>query len=110
MANKKHQTVKSIIDDLATRKKSISCCGKGGLLEILSGLGFSYKGGASENHKVFTHKYLTEASSGRFTTFSIDCGHMPKRPMKLPYVQNVIRILGSYENELNEFLNRQRES
>jgi hypothetical protein len=107
MANKKHQTVKSIIDDLATRKKSISCCGKNGLLEILSNLGFSYKGGASDAHKIFTHKYLNEKSKGAFKTFSIDCGHMPKKPMKLPYVVDVLKILNIYESELDDFLNEQ---
>ncbi|WP_233010499.1 hypothetical protein [Rheinheimera faecalis] len=94
-----------LIDDLARKKNTISCCGSHGLLSLLERLGFNHKSGKSDGHRVFTHPVLRNKSNGKFTTFGIDCGHAPKRPMKPAYVSTVIKILRDYQDELTEIVN-----
>ncbi|HHR6140838.1 TPA: hypothetical protein ACS72N_001115 [Providencia alcalifaciens] len=90
--------IQDVIDDLTKRKKSISCNGSRGLLVILTTLGFEFKDGKTAGHKVFTHYNLSQISE--FKTHSIDCGHKPGREMKFQYVQNTIRLLNQYKDEL----------
>lgn len=90
--------IQDVIDELIQRKKSISCNGSSGLLLILSNLGFKFKDGKTTGHKIFTHYELSKISE--FKTHSIDCGHKPGREMKFQYVQNTIRLLVQYKEEL----------
>jgi hypothetical protein len=96
--------VQSIIEDLTARKRSISCNGKTGLLLFMKELGFTWKDGKTDGHKVFVHPELNELSKGQFTTHSIDCGHAPKKPMKFPYVLKTINLFKKYEVELSSYL------
>ncbi|MDH2998436.1 hypothetical protein A1D22_10535 [Pasteurellaceae bacterium LFhippo2] len=75
------KNIAEIIEDLQSRKRAVSCNGKKGLLAILKELGFQATQGQA-NHFIFTHIQLSTISE--FTTFSIDCGHYPKKPMKFP--------------------------
>jgi hypothetical protein len=93
-----------IIEDLSARKRSISCNGKTGLLLYMEELGFDWKEGKTDGHKVFVHDFLTRETNGQFTTHSIDCGHYPKKAMKFQYVVATIRVLKKYESELSEYL------
>ncbi|MDF9390842.1 hypothetical protein EXZ60_19085 [Vibrio sp. 1151_11] len=93
-----------IIDDLQNRKRSISCNGKDGLLLYMEEIGFTWKEGKTEGHKVFVHEVLTKKTSEAFTTHSIDCGHYPKRAMKFQYVVSTIRVLRKYNSELTEIM------
>lgn len=93
--------VTEIIEDLERRKSSVACCGDVGLLSLLSKLGFQYRSSKNSiGHTIFTHPELTRLSEGEFATFSIDCGHRPKKEMKKPYVVKAINILKKYEQEL----------
>jgi len=96
--------IQKIIEDLSARKRSITCDGKAGLLLYLEQLGFKWKAGKTEGHKVFVHPKLSALTNGRFTTHGINCGHAPKRPMKLSYVVKVISLLRKYESELTQVL------
>lgn len=91
--------IQEIIKDLTARKRSVSCHGKTGLLIYMEKLGFKWKKGNANGHKVFVHQALNKQTKGQFTTHSIDCGHAPKRPMKFPYVVNTINLLKKYEME-----------
>lgn len=92
------------IEYLKHRKANISCDGKSGILLMLEDMGFSVKQGKSYNHKIFTHKSLTLLTNSRFTSFSIDCGHKPNRPMKKNYIDDVIKTLRIYKDELQELI------
>lgn len=94
-------SVRTIIDDLKRRKNAVACAGKGGLQLYLKGLGFDDTEGDTPGHRVFTHKKLSEEAG--FISFSVDCGHRPRREMKLPYVVKVIRSLEKYEEFLKRF-------
>lgn len=107
MNEKKKPSVKEIIQDLKSRKKAVNCCGSDGILEYMEILGFSCKGGKSDNHKIFTHKALNIETEGDFKSFSIDCGHKPNKPMKLPYVVDLIKLISTYESELTELMSKQ---
>ena len=98
--------VQDIIDDLTARKRSVSCNGKAGLLIYMEELGFVWKGGKTDGHKVFVHSALSRITNGRFTTHSIDCGHAPKRPMKFPYVVKTLSLLKKYKTELNSYIEK----
>jgi hypothetical protein len=96
--------IQEIIKDLTARKRSVSCNGKAGLLFYMQELGFKWKKGTTDGHKVFVHSELNRESKGQFTTHSIDCGHAPKHPMKFPYVVKTINLLKKYEVELTLLL------
>lgn len=87
-----------IIEDLERRKKSIGCGTRTGLLFYLEELGFSFKAGKSDNHKVVTHSELSKLRE--FTTFGIDCGHGNAKSVKPCYGFNVLKILKKYKEEL----------
>jgi len=70
----------------------------------MSELGFIWKEGKTEGHKVFINPELTALSKGAFTSHSIDCGHNSNKPMKMPYIVKTIRVLKLYETELNDYL------
>lgn len=91
--------VEDIINELKNRKASIACNGKKGLLIYLKDLGFTVVSGSTPGHKVFTHERLSELSG--FISFSIDCGHKPKREMKKTYVVKTISILSKYKDFLS---------
>lgn len=93
--------VQEIIDSLSQRKASVVCNGKVGLLAFLEELGFSWTDGKSEGHKIFVHTGLSRDTG--FTTFSIDCGHAPRRPMKLGYVVTTLRVLRKYKDQLDDY-------
>lgn len=93
-----------IIDDLRKRKRSISCNGKDGLLLYMQEIGFTWKDGKTEGHKVFIHNDLTRKTMGTFTTHSIDCGHQPKKAMKFQYIVSTINVLTKYNSELTEIM------
>lgn len=93
-----------IISDLQQRKRSISCNGKSGLLLHMEEMGFTWKDGKTEGHKVFIHEELTKKTDSVFTTHSIDCGHYPSRSMKFQYVINTVRMLRKYQSELTEIM------
>ena len=92
--------IQEIIEDLTARKRLISCNGKTGLLLYMEELGFVWKKGKTDGHKVFVHPTLSKLTNGQFTTHSIDCGHAPKRSMKFPYVLKTINLFKKYEIEL----------
>jgi len=91
--------VHEIIEDLSRRKKSVACLGKQGLRNYLSDLGFTDTEGKTPGHRVFTHEMLSRQAD--FISFSIDCGHKPKREMKFQYVVKTIKILQKYDQHLN---------
>jgi len=95
--------VQTIIEDLTARKRSVSCNGKAGLLLIMKDLGFIWKEGKTDGHKVFVHPKLSLLSNSQFTSHSIDCGHAPKKPMKFPYVLKTINLFKKYEAELTSY-------
>ncbi len=97
-------TVQDLITRLKKTKYSVACSGKDGLLAALVDLGFKYKSGNGEWHKIFTHRDLSLKTASAFTAFSIDCGHKPKKEMKINYVLDVIRVLETYQVELQEIL------
>ncbi len=92
--------LQEIVNELAAKKRSVSCNGKDGLLSYMEELGFQWSKGKTDGHKVFVHPKLSEVSDGRFITHSINCGHAPRQPMKIPYVVSTIRMLNKYEAEL----------
>ena len=98
--------LEEIIEDLTRRKRAISCDGKNGLLLYMEEIGFTWKAGKTDGHKVFVHEQLTQATEGLFMTHSIDCGHAPRRPMKFQYVVKTISLLKKYSSELNELLRK----
>ena len=89
--------VQEAISDLEKRKRSIACGGKDGLLSLLGDLGFQYRRAGDAQHHVFHHPHLPMDF-----IHSIDCGHYPKKPMKISYVAKTIRMLRKYQNELEE--------
>jgi len=93
--------VENIIQDLSRRKASVACEGKGGLRMYLSDLGFIDVPGKTPGHRVFTHKLLSSESD--FISFSIDCGHRPKREMKTPYVLKTVKVLKTYQELLEKY-------
>lgn len=99
--------VQEIIKELSSRKRSISCNGKDGLLLLMQELGFEYKAGKTEGHKVFIHTHLSESG---FYGHSIDCGHAPARPMKFQYVVNTITVLRKYDSQLADYLRERSRS
>ncbi|MCO6539808.1 MAG: hypothetical protein J6569_06710 [Gilliamella sp.] len=94
--------IQSKIEYLKKRTANISCNGKAGIVSFLTDLGFSMTTGKSAQHKIFSFKKLTIITDGKFKTFSIDCGHAPKKPMKISYVHNIIKLLEKYEKDLLE--------
>ncbi|WP_449649255.1 hypothetical protein [Rahnella aceris] len=90
--------VEEIISDLQQRKKSISCCGKKGLLPLMEELGFIHKAGKTEGHRLFIHCELSLL--GSFKTHSVDCGHHPNRSMKFQYIVTTISKLKLHQLEL----------
>lgn len=96
--------IQEITQYLTARKRTVACCGKSGLLHYMKALGFVWKEGKTDGHKVFVHASLSKLTNNRFTSHSIDCGHAPKRSMKLPYVVNTISLLKKYESELLLYL------
>lgn len=92
--------VSDIIDYLSKRKSSVACAGKNGLQGFMRELGFEDSPGDTPGHRVFTHDKLNELAG--FTSTSIDCGHKPRREMKLNYVVNILRVLRKYQNHLEE--------
>jgi hypothetical protein len=96
--------VDDLIRTLTEKKRNTACCGKGGLLKSLESLGFSHTGGKSDNHKVFTHKRLSELTDSEYKTHSIDCGHNPSKEMKFPYVLQVVKLLKKYKAEIDLYL------
>lgn len=87
--------VNDIITYLSKRKSSVSCAGKNGLQFFMRELGFEDTPGDTPGHRIFTHEKLN--SMAGFTSMSIDCGHKPKREMKMPYVVKTLAILRKYE-------------
>lgn len=63
-------------------------------------LGFDDVPGDTPGHRVFTHKKLNQVAG--FTSTSIDCGHKPRREMKLSYVVKILRTLKKYEVHLEQ--------
>lgn len=98
--------LEEIIEDLAKRKYAISCNGKSGLLLYMEEIGFKWKDGKADGHKIFVHEQLTQETDNLFTTCSIDCGHAPNKSMKFQYVVNTIRILKKYSSELTELMRK----
>lgn len=96
--------LEEIIEDLQQRKRAISCNGKDGLLLYMTEIGFLWKDGKTEGHKVFVHPSLTSFTEGLFTTHSIDCGHSPKREMKFQYIISTLRVLNKYKLELTKIM------
>jgi len=97
--------VSDIIEDLERRKASVCCESTTGLFVLLGELKFEYKlSNSSKGHAVFIHPELTQLTDGSFTTISVNCGHKPKKEMKKPYVVNVIRMLKSYQSELETIM------
>lgn len=93
--------VNEIIEYLSKRKASVSCAGKSGLQKFMRDLGFEDTGGSTPGHRVFTHDRLSGCTE--FTSTSIDCGHKPKREMKMQYVVKIISVLRTYQSELEQF-------
>ena len=93
-------SVNDIIEHLSRRKSSVACAGKDGLLGFLRDLGFDDSPGDTPGHRIFTHSKLNELAG--FTTTSIDCGHKPRREMKLSYVVKIIGVLKKYQPYLEE--------
>ncbi|MDY7841594.1 hypothetical protein UXA24_11500 [Aeromonas caviae] len=96
-------TVDEAIDSFKRRKKNIACNGKSGLLFTLESLGFGHKDGKVKGHRVFWHDELS-AMTGAPVQLTVDCGHLPDREMKLPYVVKVIRFLETNKQELEQIL------
>lgn len=96
-------TVDEAIDSFKRRKKNIACNGKSGLLFTLESLGFGHKDGKVKGHRVFWHDELS-AMTGAPVQLTVDCGHLPDREMKLPYVVKVIRFLETNKQELDQIL------
>ncbi|HAU4888423.1 MULTISPECIES: hypothetical protein [Aeromonas] len=96
-------TVDEAIDSFRRRKNNIACNGKGGLLLTLESLGFGHKDGKVKGHRVFWHDDLS-AMTGTIVQLTVDCGHLPTREMKLPYVVKVIRFLETNKVELEQIL------
>ncbi|HBQ6716699.1 TPA: hypothetical protein L9K80_000405 [Klebsiella quasipneumoniae subsp. similipneumoniae] len=92
--------VEDIIHDLKRRKASVACEGKNGLRMYLQDLGFIDIPGKTDGHRIFTHPKLSEHSN--FISFSIDCGHRPRREMKTPYVVKTVKVLQSYQDLLEK--------
>ncbi|MCU7781984.1 hypothetical protein [Lelliottia amnigena] len=92
--------VEEIIQDLRRRKASVACEGKKGLRMYLQDLGFVDVPGKTDGHRIFTHPTLSQHSS--FISFSIDCGHRPRREMKTPYVVKTVKILQTYQDLLEK--------
>jgi len=93
--------VQETIDFLIINKKNLCCEAKPNLLEPLEALGFEVcpkKAG----HKVIIHVALSQKTG--FCSFSIDCGHKPKKAMKLCYPSNAIKVLRTYQYELQEII------
>jgi len=64
----------------------------------LESLGFTVKDGKRGGHKIFTHRYIKDFTSGSF-----NCDHGRNPEIKPPYIKQVIKILEKYENELTEY-------
>ena len=101
MMSTKMSKVRDIIEDLSRRKNDVACDGKGGLRLYLAELGFDDAPGKTIGHRIFTNQRLSDESE--FISFSIDCGHKPRRSMKFPYVVKTINILRKYQAVLESF-------
>jgi len=97
--------VSDAIEYLSKRKASIACKGKNGLRAMLEELGFQDDEGDSPNHRVFTHPALSSFTD--FATTSVNCGHQQAKPMLLPYILNILRVLRKYQDDF-ETLEKQQ--
>lgn len=95
--------VNEIVTYLSKRKSSISCAGSNGLREFMKELGFDDTQGDTPGHRVFTHQKLSQMAG--FISTSVDCGHKPRREMKLPYVVKTLNTLRKYQVLLEQIEN-----
>ena len=75
--------------------------GKQGLRAMMVDLGFKDTAGATENHRIFTHAALSVETD--FKSTSVDCTHQQGKPMKFPYVVNIIGVLRTYKDTFEEW-------
>lgn len=95
--------VKNAIQFLKLKKTNIKCSGKKGLIKLLEGLGFVVKDNKKAGHKSYVHHALDGFMGSNF-----DCGHGKTdkgggQPVKPEYIDNVIKVLEKYEDELKEY-------
>lgn len=78
--------------------------GKGALrcrevVGLLSQLGFVVRDGKRGSHKIYTHDGLPG-----FHSSSFNCGHGKNPEIKPAYIQNILRVIETYEVALREHL------
>lgn len=72
---------------------------------LLTDLGFQVREGKAPGHKLFVYEELSRRTEPPFIGHSIDCGHAPKKQMKMPYVVKTISMLNQYKDDLERILN-----
>lgn len=85
--------VNAIITALKQKKRNTRC---NDLKQALESLGFEVRDGKRGGHKVFIHPNLHEFDSGSF-----NCDHGKNPQIKPIYVQNIIKVLEEFKDELS---------
>jgi hypothetical protein len=93
-------TVTEVLAFLRASKRSLRCSEA---CAALQALGYSVRPGRA-GHKVFDHPQLEWMGS------NFDCGHGRDPELRLPYVQNLIRVIESHAATLRELRGENNEN
>jgi hypothetical protein len=85
-----------VIRALTQAGASMRCQELGKLLESL---GFKVRDGKRGGHKIITHTGIPG-----FLSASYNCDHGKNPEIKRPYINQIVKILGKYEQDLRTFL------
>jgi hypothetical protein len=86
--------VQKVIQYLNSNKTNLRC---NDVRDVLEDFGFTVKEGKKGNHRRYMHREIPE-----FRGANYDCGHGKNSKVLPRYIENVVKVLNKYEQEILE--------